>query len=89
MVKTPFGYHIIRLEEKKPQEYVPFAKVKDEIRAQLAGEKIDKTVHALLEQGRKDLGVKVFVGVPEPKAPAVVPAAAGSEAPAAAPAPAK
>ena len=91
VVKTPFGYHIIRLEEKKPQEYVPFAKVKDEIRAQLAGEKIDKAVHAALEQGRKDLGVKVFVSVPEPKAAEAVPAAPADApaAPEAAPAPAK
>ena len=73
VVKTPFGFHIIRLEEKKPQEYVPFAKVKDEIRAQLAGEKIDKEVRALLEQGKKDLGVKIFV---TPEAPAAVPAPA-------------
>ena len=76
VVKTPFGYHIIRLEEKKPQEYVPFADVKDEIRARLAGEEIDKAVRAVLEQGRKDLDAKIFVTVPEPKAPAVVPAAA-------------
>jgi len=91
IVKTPFGYHIIRLEEKKPQEYVPFAKVKDEIRAQLAGEKIDKAVHAALEQGRKDLGVKVFVSVPEPKAVEAVPAAPADApaAPEAAPVPAK
>ena len=60
----------------------------------MAGEKIDKAVHSLLEQGRKDLGVKVYVSA-EPQAPAVAPAAApaaaGSEAPAApaAPAPAK
>ena len=67
VVKTPFGYHIIRLEEKKPQEYIPFAKVKDEIRAQLTGEKIDKAIQAALEQGKKDLGVKVFVSAPVPQ----------------------
>jgi len=73
VIRTPFGYHIIRLEEKKPQEYVPFDKVKDEIRNQLSGEKIDKTIRAALEQGRKDLGVKVFVGA-DPQAPAAAPA---------------
>ena len=84
IVKTPFGYHIIRLEEKKPQEYVPFAKVKDEIRAQLAGEKIDKAVHAALEQGRKDLGVKIFVSAPDPRAVAVPAAPAAAPEPKAA-----
>lgn len=91
VVKTPYGYHIIRLEEKKPQEYIPFDKVKDEIRARLTGEKIDGMIRAVLEQGRKDLGVKIFVSA-EPAAPAAAEAApAGSEAPAAgaAPAPAK
>lgn len=80
VIKTPFGYHIIRLEEKKPQEYLPFAKVKDEIRARLVSEKIDKSVQAALEQGRKDLGVKVFVSVPEPQASAeAAPAAPAKE----------
>ena len=75
IVKTPFGYHIIRLEEKKPQEYVPFAKVKEEIRSQLTGEKIDKAVRDALEQGRKDLGVKIFVAPPELPAVSMEPAA--------------
>ena len=87
VVKTPFGYHIIRLEGKTPQQLVPFAEVKEAIRAQMAGEKIDRAVRAALEQGKKDLGVKVFLTPPELPAPAVaVPEAAESGAPAAAPA---
>ena len=41
VVKTQFGYHVIRLEERKPAGTKPFAEVKEEIRAQLATSRAD------------------------------------------------
>lgn len=63
-VKTPFGYHIIRLEERKPTTYVPFKDVKDALKAQLLNQKVSAEVQRLINQGRKDLKVKVHVKAP-------------------------
>jgi peptidyl-prolyl cis-trans isomerase C len=30
-VESPFGYHIIRLDERKPKTLTPFAEVKDSL----------------------------------------------------------
>jgi len=39
IVKTKFGYHIIKLEGIKPPSYVPYEEVKDYIKQKLAQEK--------------------------------------------------
>lgn len=39
IVKTQFGYHIIKLEGQKPPSYVPFEEVKDFIKQKLGQEK--------------------------------------------------
>ena len=44
LVETQFGYHIIKLEEKKPEDLQPFDLVKDEINGKLVG--IDGTDEA-------------------------------------------
>ena len=38
-VKTQFGYHLIKLNNKKESETMPFAEIKDEIKEGLLGEK--------------------------------------------------
>ena len=38
-VKTQFGYHLIKLNDKKESETMPFAEIKDEIKEGLLGEK--------------------------------------------------
>ncbi len=38
-IKTQFGYHLIRLNEKKPSDTVPFEAVKEELRRRLIAEK--------------------------------------------------
>jgi len=43
-VKTPFGYHIIKLEEKKPKRVRPLEEVKDEIVRDLQQELAEKEV---------------------------------------------
>ena len=39
IIKTQFGYHIIKLEGMKPPQYVPFEEVKDFIKQKIAQEK--------------------------------------------------
>jgi parvulin-like peptidyl-prolyl isomerase len=41
VVKTQFGYHVIRLEERKPAGTKAFAEVKEDIRSQLATSRAD------------------------------------------------
>jgi len=56
-VKTQFGYHIIKLLEKAPEEVVPFEKLKDRITEFLAAEKaqaeLDKTLEDAVRKSVK------------------------------------
>lgn len=63
-VKTPFGYHIIRLEEKKPATFIPFKDVKDGLKAQLLNQKVSAELQKRVEQGKKTLKVKIYVKAP-------------------------
>lgn len=57
IIKTPFGYHIIRLEEKKAPQFVALENVKDQIKAQLANEKISKAIMEKIADFRKNMKV--------------------------------
>lgn len=52
-VKTQFGYHIIKLLEKAPEDVVPFEKVKDRITEFLAAEKAQAELDKTLEDAVK------------------------------------
>ena len=56
-VKTSYGYHIIKLIEKNPEEVVPLEKVKDRITEHLveakAQEELDKTLDAAIAKYAK------------------------------------
>lgn len=60
-VKTPFGYHIIRLEEKKSNQFIPLAEVKDGIKAQLTNQKVAGEIQKMVENAKKEMKVKVSV----------------------------
>lgn len=59
IVKTQFGYHIIKLNKKTPAAAVPLAKVKDGIRAQLQNDGIRKALQDLIAKSKKDMKVTV------------------------------
>lgn len=48
-VKTRFGYHIIKLIEKTPEEITPLEKVKDKITEYLAAEKAQTDLNKMLD----------------------------------------
>jgi len=48
-VKTIFGYHIIRVEDKKPERLVPFEEVRDDVRKQVIKQKSKPTSLVLSE----------------------------------------
>jgi peptidyl-prolyl cis-trans isomerase C len=65
VVETQFGYHIIKVTEKKPEETVPLEEVKDRIKQYLTEEKSQKAVMDSVAALRKD-AVVVYSG-PEAK----------------------
>lgn len=86
IIKTPFGYHIIRLEEKKAPQFVPLADVKDEIKAQLVNEKISEAIMKTINENKKEMKAVNFLQIAEklpsaaPAAPAAKPAAPAAPA---------
>ena len=59
IVKTQFGYHIIKVTDKKAGGYEPLAKVKGDVRNYLVAKKTDEQLKALVEKTRKELGLKI------------------------------
>lgn len=47
LVKTQYGYHIIKLEDVREMQFPPFDQVKERIEQQLLAQKRDKTIEAL------------------------------------------
>ncbi len=55
IVKTQFGYHIIRLEERKPATTKPFAQVREEIRNTMAAARADSSARRAAAALRRKL----------------------------------
>jgi peptidyl-prolyl cis-trans isomerase C len=47
LVKSQYGYHIIKLEDVREMQFPPFEQVKERIEQQLLAQKRDKTIEAL------------------------------------------
>jgi peptidyl-prolyl cis-trans isomerase C len=58
IVETEFGYHLIRLEEKKPAKTVSFEEAKGKITAYLTQEKVTGDVEAFLAQAKGKATIK-------------------------------
>jgi len=59
IVKTQFGYHIIRLEGVRPPSYVPFDEVKDFIRQQISQEKQKEIIEKYIEDLKKSAKITI------------------------------
>jgi len=70
VVKTQFGYHIIRLEGIKPPAYVPFAEVKDFIKQQLMQEKQKEVLDKYIEELKKNAKITINEDLLKDQAPA-------------------
>jgi foldase protein PrsA len=83
-VKSPFGYHIIQVEEKKPPQKATFASTKDQIHQQLVQQQEQQQVPAFLQQLRSQAKINVydqrFADAIPPAVPAAPAAAASSPA---------
>jgi peptidyl-prolyl cis-trans isomerase C len=54
-VKSRFGWHVIRLEEKRPQDVSPFEDVKDKVMLLVKRQRIDGYLKTLREQAKVDV----------------------------------
>jgi peptidyl-prolyl cis-trans isomerase C len=61
IVKTRFGYHLIKVVDKKPDSTVPYAELKDRLGQYLKQEKVQKQVRQLVEKLRKEAKVETFL----------------------------
>ncbi len=60
IVKTRFGYHLIKVVDKKPESTVPYAEMKDRLGQYLKQEKVQKEIKQLVEKLRKEAKVEMF-----------------------------
>ena len=67
VVKTPFGYHIIKSLEHNQASYYPLKDVKGYLKESLQKEALSKKVQAMLDEAKKKDDVKIFLT----KAPSV------------------
>ncbi len=61
LVKTQFGYHIIKVSAKKPAAYVELDKVKQPIKDNLSGKAVDDAIKDAIQKEKDALKVKVNV----------------------------
>lgn len=59
-VKTQFGFHIIRVDERKEAEIATLDEVKEGIRNEMLPQKQQSTFQAYIEELKKELNVKVY-----------------------------
>lgn len=59
IVTTQFGYHIIKLSEKKPAQKIEFAKVADDVKEMLKRQNLEKLLPDYIEKLEKDAKVEI------------------------------
>jgi len=62
VVKTKFGYHVIKVTEKTPESVTPFEDVKDKIKEQLKGGKTQEEIKMYVDKLRENAKVETFLG---------------------------
>lgn len=61
VVETQFGYHIIRMTEKKAAESVDFKDAKAKIEEFLKGQKVNETIQKFLAETRKTAKIEILL----------------------------
>jgi len=63
VIQTPFGYHLIKITDRKPAENVPLEKVKGEVRKMMS----DDLQKKIVDQERKTAKIQIAGAQPRPK----------------------
>jgi peptidyl-prolyl cis-trans isomerase C len=61
IVETRFGYHLIKVNDKKPAKKMTYAEVKDRLNEHLKKQKTDSEASAYIETLRKDAKIEKFL----------------------------
>ena len=61
VVETQFGYHIIKVTDKKSAETVAFKDAKPRIDDYLKGQKVNEAINAYLEEARKNSKIEILL----------------------------
>lgn len=61
VVETQFGYHIIKLAEKKPASKVSFNEVKTRIAESLKRQKVTEAIKGILDEAKSKAKIEVFL----------------------------
>jgi peptidyl-prolyl cis-trans isomerase C len=61
IVETRFGYHLIKLTDKKPESTYSYEDMKDRIRKNLMGEKVRLEVSSYVQELKKDANIEIFL----------------------------
>jgi peptidyl-prolyl cis-trans isomerase C len=61
IVETQFGYHLIKVDDKKPSKKMTYAEVKDRLNEHLKKQKTDSEANAYIETLRKDAKIEKFL----------------------------
>jgi peptidyl-prolyl cis-trans isomerase C len=61
IVETQFGYHLIKVNDKKPAKKMTYAEVKDRLNEHLKKQKTDAEANAYIETLRKDAKIEKFI----------------------------
>lgn len=72
VVKTQFGYHIIKVTEKQPEKLMAYDDIKDQLKQMMLSGKQKESFDALLKDLREKNKVVVYKDVLMPPAPAAI-----------------
>lgn len=61
IVETQFGYHIIKVFEKKPESTTPYEEVKTKIEQALKQQKVRESIGTYIEKLKKDSKIELFI----------------------------
>ncbi len=60
-VRSPFGYHLIKVADKKPESTIPFETVKPRIEQYLKQEEVQKEIKKYIDNLKKEAKVEIFL----------------------------
>ena len=61
IVETEFGFHIIKVTDKKPETILAYEQVKDRLAARLKEDKVEKEIGLYLEKLKKDAKIERYL----------------------------
>ena len=61
IVETRFGYHIIKVYDKKPEQTMAYADVKEKLNQRMKQEKVEKEANQYINQLKKDAKINKYL----------------------------